>query len=136
MLVWGLEGKHYNKLAENRIELIEESDYAGLKHFYIGSQKNIYLLEYEPDDLIQQIADFNTSAIPSPILGFAADITNITTEIANCNRIVSKRGIMLDLGLVDADTGLEEFKKELEAAGVNTIIAELQKQIDIWWETK
>ena len=136
LLTRGIEGKHYTKVSENKIRLIEGTDYEEINHFHLGSLKNIYLLETEDDDFIQQIADFNTSAIPSPILGFVADTSNITAEISNCNKIIAKRRDMLDLGLVDVDAGLEEFRRELEEAGVNTIISELQKQIDIWWENK
>ena len=136
LLVWGIEGKHYTKVSENKVKPVENRKYYGIEHFLIGSQKNGYIIETAADDVIQQISDFNTSAILSPILGFAADTRDISTEISNCIAIVNKRSNMLDLGLVDAESGLEEFQKELEEAGVNTIIAELQRQIDIWWETK
>lgn len=136
LLVWGIEGIHYERLPNGKISINEESDYEGINHFHIGSQKNIYLTEEQEDDTIQQIADFNTSAIASPILGFSADTSEISAQISNCNVIISKRRDILDLGLIDADEGLEEFRRELKEAGVDAIISELQKQIDKWWQEK
>lgn len=136
LLVWGIEGMHYEKLPDGKISVNTESGYEGIDHFHIGSQKNIYLTKEQADDAIQQIADFNTSAIQSPILGFSADTGEISAQVSNCNAIIAKRRDMLDLGLADPDADLEQFRRELKEAGVDAIISELQKQIDKWWQEK
>ena len=40
------------------------------------------------------------------------------------------------MGFYDVDTYLPEFRQALKDAGVETVIAELQKQYDAWLETK
>ncbi len=132
LLVWGLEGKHYNKVGENKAEKIANSGYSGIAHWIIGSQHNSFLLPTQADDLWDQTKEFNDSAVPSPILGFAVNLDNISTEIANCKTVIQERAEMLDLGLVDPETGIAEFRKELKEAGVDTVIAEVQKQLDEW----
>lgn len=132
LLVWGIEGKHYTKVSENKVEKIENAGYPGIAHFILGSQKNSFLLSTQDDDLWDQIEAFNDNALSSPILGFSADLDSIATEIANCKTVLKKRSEMLDLGLVDPDSEIAALRKELKEAGVDTIIAELQKQIDEW----
>lgn len=132
LLVWGLEGKHYNKIGENKVEKISNSGYSGISHWILGSQANSFLLPQQDDNLWTELKAFNDNAIPSPILGFAAELDNISTEIANCKTVIEERSQMLDLGLVDPESGIAEFRQELKQAGVDTIIAELQKQIDGW----
>ena len=60
---------------------------------------------------------------------------NVTLEVANCKSVVSEYLEMLDLGLYGPDK-LAEFNQKLKTAGVDTIINELQKQIDEWYATK
>lgn len=132
LLLFGLEGKNYTKVSDNKIKKIENSGYTGISHFLLGSLENSYLLETQEDDTWEQIREFNDKAIPSPILGFTANLDDISTEVANCRTVIEKRANMLDLGLTDPDTGIAEFRKELDEAGVKTIIEELQKQLDEW----
>ena len=43
---------------------------------------------------------------------------------------------LLEMGFYDVDTYLPEFRQALKDDGVETVIAELQKQYDEWLKTK
>ena len=62
--------------------------------------------------------------------GFVFDTTNVTTEIANCQNVRQQYGWPLELGYTDPVTGLEEYKTQMQNAGIDKIIEEAQRQLD------
>lgn len=136
MLCWGIEGRQYTKVSENQIEVSENNGYSGISAWELGSVKNSYVLDTQPADLWEQTERYNNEAIVSPILGFEAKTDSITAELANCKNVIKAQLTMLELGLVDPDTGIKQLQNDLKTAGADKVIAELQRQIDQWWESK
>ncbi|MEP6895154.1 MAG: DUF3502 domain-containing protein, partial [Chloroflexota bacterium] len=68
----------------------------------------------------------------SPILGFVPDLSPIENELAQLASAAKQYCDPVDKGLVDVETGLAECQKQIKAAGIDAIVAELQKQIDAW----
>ena len=62
--------------------------------------------------------------------GFVFDTTNVTTEIANCQNVRQQYGWPLELGYVDKEKGLEDYKKQMQNAGIDKIVEEAQRQLD------
>lgn len=83
-------------------------------------------------DLWQQMNDFTENATASPALGFRFDSTNVMNEITACGNVVAKYNGPLRWGELNPEEALPQFISELEAAGINTIIEEKQKQLDAW----
>ena len=135
LIAYGIEGVDYDKVSDNQIKLREDKQYAGPALYAIGSMANAYLTETQSPTLIEDMQAHNNSAIASPLMGFNANLENVTLEVANCKSVVSEYLEMLDLGLYGPDK-LAEFNQKLKTAGVDTIINELQKQIDEWYATK
>lgn len=67
--------------------------------------------------------------------GFVFDTTNVTTEIANCNNVKQQYGWPLELGYTDPVSGLEEYKTQMQNAGIDKVIEEAQKQLDEYLES-
>ncbi len=61
---------------------------------------------------------------------FTLDTSNIETEYSACQSVHQQYWWPLELGYTDATTGLAEYKEKMEAAGIETVRAELQKQLD------
>lgn len=62
--------------------------------------------------------------------GFVFDTTNVTTEISNCQNVRQQYGWPLELGYVDKEKGLADYKKQMQNAGIDKIVAEAQRQLD------
>jgi len=62
--------------------------------------------------------------------GFVFDTTAVTTEIANCQNVRQQYGWPLELGYVDAEKGLEDYKTQMQNAGIDRIVEEAQRQLD------
>ena len=136
LLCWGIEGKHYTKTSDNQIKVIENSGYTRLSSFLLASQYGTYCLDTQDMDLYEQVKIYNDSAIPSPLNGATLSTDNISTAAANCNNVVKEQLESLERGLENPDIALPEFLADLEFAGANEIIDEIQKQVDEWWATK
>lgn len=83
-------------------------------------------------DLWEQMNDFTTNATASPALGFRFDTSSVMNEITACGNVTSKYDTPLRWGELNPDEALPKFIEEMKAAGVDTIIAEKQKQLDEW----
>ena len=86
-LVYGIEGRHYNKTGENRVELIPNSGYVISSGWEFGNQFNQWLLPSQPDDLWEQTKQINANAQKSTAYGFVFDHANVRTEVANCRAV-------------------------------------------------
>lgn len=86
-----------------------------------------------PADFADRIYEMNTNGVDSGNLGFTFDATNIQTELAACNSVVSEYMSILSYGTAsDLDATIDEFVNKLKANGLDTIIAECQTQLTEW----
>lgn len=132
LLINGIEGKHYTKVGENRIEIIPDSGYAPNCGWMVGNQFNAYLLPSQTDNVWEQTIALNESADKSSILGFNFDPEPIKGEIAKCMSVYEEFGPGLETGTLDPEEYLPKFLEKLDAAGVDKIITEEQRQLDEW----
>lgn len=136
LMCYGIEGKHYNKVGENRIEKIENSGWDPNKNWEFGNSFNGYLYGTQEDDLWEQAKEVNETAAVSSILGFTFNVDPIKTELSSCEAIITEYLSALAGGAIDPEVKLPEFQSKLKAAGVDKIIEEAQRQIDEWKQTK
>ena len=72
----------------------------------------------------------------SNALGYTFDTSAFKTELAGITSIIDTEKPSLECGLVDVDEALSTFISDLEANGINEIIAENQKQFTEWLNNK
>lgn len=79
----------------------------------------------------------NDNAKTSRILGFNLDRDPIKIQLANCASVLSEYEGQLTEGLVEnTDAFIDEMNAKLKTAGVDEIVAEVQRQIDEWLANK
>lgn len=83
-------------------------------------------------DYWDKLDRFNKNAKASPAKGFIWKPENVQREAAACRDIVDKYYNGLILGCLNPDEAIPKFNDELEKAGINTIINEKQRQLDVW----
>lgn len=132
LMCFGIEGKHYNKTGENRIELIPNSGYTPNSSWEWGCQFNAYLLPAQEDGVWEETKKVNESARVSRLMGFKFDSTPVRSEIARCSAVSAEYMPGLGVGAVNWEPSLNEFIEKLKTAGVDKIIAEQQRQINEW----
>lgn len=133
-LCYGVEGKHYKKLSENRIEIIPDSGYEPNACWKFGNNFNAWLTPEQPDDCHEQSKKINESAKIIGIPGFVFNDENVKMELTQIKTVDSKyMGIYL--GSADLDSVWDTYVSEYEKAGIRKVYEEVEKQINEFEKT-
>lgn len=81
---------------------------------------------------LEVVYQADREADPSPVTGFTFNADPVKTEIANCAAVISEMIPVLSNGAAAPAGLLPQFLSRLENAGIDTIIAEKQAQLDAW----
>lgn len=131
MLAFGVEDKHFEYVGDNVIHKLTDTwtmpSYAQATFFTMST------MDDAPADQWEQVKMLNEQADSSVCLGFALDVTNISTEISNCKATWEKYRFEMLTGASDPEVKVAECLAELKANGFDTIMAEAQKQIDAFY---
>ncbi len=139
MFSFGLEGVHYDKVSENVIKLkADNKGYASAGNGWrFGDQFKDFLMDNEDPNKWEEFKKFNAAATPLDSLGFAFDKTNVDAEVSACKSVVENYYKQLFTGSVkDVDAEVAKMDKDLKAAGVDKLLAEMQKQYDAFLAAK
>ncbi|CAK4839762.1 unnamed protein product [Aphanomyces euteiches] len=77
----------------------------------------------------------NNTAQKSALFGFIFVADPVKNEIAKCGAVIDEYALAIRLGLVD-EAKYKVFLDKLKKAGVDTITAEAQKQVDAFLAAK
>lgn len=137
LLKHGIEGVHYVKVDDKHIEPAPGIDPLNPKYDYGYGWMwgNIFISYFDksyPQDTYEQYEAFNSGNIPAPALGFNMNIAPVSTEVAAINNVLAEYYRPLINGTVNPQKVLPVFLQKLQSAGVEHLIAEEQKQLDLW----
>lgn len=138
LLKFGIEDVHYQKVGVNTIRLIDPA-HSGYNPGYtwcFGDQFKDYLMDNEDPLKWDKFILYNNSGLVLNSLGFVFDKTNVEAQASACKNVVQAYYRQLFTGSADVETTIRQFEKELKAAGVGDLIAEMQKQYDNWLASK
>lgn len=128
LLAFGIENKHYEKTGENTIKILNDG-YA-TPQYSQATFFNMYVVEPAPGNKWELVKKQNEEAKPSPILGFIFDSTKVNNQIAACSTIYDKYFANIMTGTVDPTVEVPKMTQELNNAGMQDIIKEVQSQIN------
>lgn len=133
LICFGIEGEHYKKVSENRIEIFTESGYNNIGNQWVyGNQFINYLYGEDADDKWTRLDEFNKSAEVSPYAGFVADTDSVKSKINAVSSVIGKYNQAILYGAVDVEETIKKLNTEAKAAGVDEIITLVQTQYDDW----
>ncbi|MDD9267189.1 ABC transporter substrate-binding protein [Paenibacillus sp. GCM10023248] len=128
----GIEGVHYKKVGDNKMENLPDAKNYDMPTFSLGNVMLTYLNPGDPDNKWDEFKTFNAAGKPSPMLGFNFDTTNVATELAAVTNVKEEFWYPLMTGTVDPEEYLPKAIEKFKAVGLDKIIAEAQKQINAW----
>ena len=91
-----------------------------------------YVWNGDKETVWSDLDAYNKSALQSPAKGFKFDNSSVINEITACTNVGSKYYQALTGGQIDPAEAIPKYIEELKANGIDTIIAEKQKQLDEW----
>lgn len=138
LFIYGQEGTDYTKNANGTVTLIKGSGYADGNGFRFGNQLKNHLLDFEPADKYQQYEKINDTAPKLQSYGFRFDSTSteVQTEMAANNAIVSQYNNLMFGTAPDIDAAVNAMKAKYKAANADKLIQTMQEQYDAWRKTK
>ncbi|MCQ4088263.1 ABC transporter substrate-binding protein [Saccharibacillus sp. JS10] len=128
----GIEGTHYNKTADNRLENLPESKNYDMPSYSLGNNMLLYLNPNDPDNKWDEFKTFNESGVNSPILSFNFDPKSVSSELAAVQNVKEQFWSSLMTGTVDPETYLPQAIEKFNQAGLDKVMAEAQTQLDAW----
>lgn len=141
LLCNGIEGTHYVIKEDGTAGYPEGQDMttSGWAMGSSWSQLNSALsIPFEADpDYYEIMIQRNNEAQYTRAFGFAFDSTPVANEVAACTNVVSQYRPALECGVPeDMDGMYQQFLDDLEAAGIEEIVAEKQRQLDAYIQGK
>lgn len=136
-LVYGIEGKSWEKDGEHSVKFL--SGYQPETHlsgWNVGNNKAFYTPEGITEKQVKERDEGIEKATYSPILGFNFVPDKVKTEITNISNVMSKYQRGLNTGTLDPDKAIPQMNQELEKAGMDKVLTEMQTQYDHFLEEK
>lgn len=63
------------------------------------------------------------------------DYSDVQVELAAVNQVVQQYGLPINIGIVeDVDSAIAEYRKQLKAAGIDKLLAEVSRQMEAYYE--
>ena len=136
--IYGIEGKHYQYVDKEHHVVdyadgvtTENTGYSVFGWAWPNQQVGA-IWNGDDFDIWEQLSSFNTGAAASPAKGFVWNNEAVLNEITACENVASRYKNGLECGMLDPAETLPKFNQELKDAGIETIIAEKQRQLDEW----
>lgn len=93
-------------------------------------------MEVWPEGIYEAYKEYNDSAPVSPLYGFVYDNSNVKNEITAISNVLAKYEAVIGCGLAEPEETVAKLLKELDAAGIQNVINDVQSQVDAWESTK
>ena len=134
-LAYGIEGKHFEYYEDTVIRTTEGNEHYMQDAFVTGPAVSASVVSADKDNLAdpdqwEKVYDGYKSARVSDTRGFSFDPTNVEAEIAALDAIWNSYSAELVTGTSDTDEAVKEILKQMEAAGLDKVREEAQRQLD------
>ena len=139
LLARGIEGTHWVWAdEENQVMRFPDgvtadtSTYNPNGDWMFGNQFNAYYRDAAQVGAWEATKEMNDTAFPSEALGFVVDRSPIETEIAQVTAVGDEFVEPIINGWVPWEGNAEEAMQKMEEAGIDTIVEEVQRQLNEW----
>ena len=137
LLLYGIEGLHYAVREDGTIGYpggvtAQDVGFVNSMPWLMPNRYIAYVWEWQPLDLWEQLRAFNESAEVSELVGFVFDDSAVAIQNAALCAIAQEYYYGLTSGRLDPETYLPRMLAEMEAAGLEDVLAEAQEQYDRW----
>jgi putative aldouronate transport system substrate-binding protein len=137
-VAFGLEGKHWVKTSTGQLDFpkgvtAQTSGYVPAISWAFGNQFLNYLWTTEDPNKWKNYLTYNKSAVASNSLGFIPDYESVKTEVAALTSVWAEFVPGLETGSTDPATYVPRAIAKCKEAGIDKVIAEIQKQYDAWY---
>ncbi|MDO4294213.1 MAG: ABC transporter substrate-binding protein [Eubacteriales bacterium] len=132
--VYGVEGTDYEVNEDGSITKLVSDSFID-SWFLEAIPYNTYDPSFS-QETIEKYEHWDDDAVFSKLTGFSFDTTPVTTELAMLTSIYDEKLKPMAWGLLDYEENIDSVIADLKAAGLDTYIAEYQKQFSEFYAQK
>ena len=137
MMLFGVEGTHWEFEADGRVNLIESGWYGAHPGAWtLGNTMLQAVTNKEDPDKNRMLIEYSNDAIDHPSLGFRFRTEPVAAELTAVNAVNDGMSQALYTGYVDPEVELPKLIQALKDAGFEAIYDEVVKQYEAWKATK
>lgn len=129
---FGVEGENFKYTDDGKIERLN-TDWK-MAGYTQGTFFTVSQLTTDEFNQWDEVKALNENAKPSVLLGFNVDYSKIQNELANCREVYNKYKSELLTGAANPEETVAKITKELKAGGLDTILTEVQNQINAYYK--
>nr|WP_280521178.1 ABC transporter substrate-binding protein [Paenibacillus mangrovi] len=133
MLAFGEQGVDYANV-DGEKEIERKTDTWPLAAYTQGTFFDLAVTKGAPLDQWEQVRKLNEQATASSCLGFALDISKLSTEVANTKAVWDKYQYELLTGASDPEKMVPKIVSEMKAAGMDAIMKAAEEQINAYFQ--
>lgn len=133
-ILFGVEGKDYNIKDNGELEMINTDV---LVDTWLPD--NTHFKRYQSwvtDEQKETYENWNEGSIPQKDIGFAFDMTPVSTEYAQLQAVEQEFFSPMTAGIISYADGYEEAARRLKSAGIDAFLAEYHKQFADFMESQ
>lgn len=135
LIAFGIEGKHYTKISENKIKLSDDKKYQPNDAWKYGNQFNAFYTQNQSEGIWEETDKMNNEAQKSPIAGFVLNTDNIKNEMSQISAVIKEYGYLF-LGAGYSENKYKEYLEKVEQSGISKVLEETEKQLKEFFNNK
>lgn len=133
MLLFGVPDKMWTVDPDGRVKITDDSWISAMPGGWVLGDITLQKVSNKEDPKKNQLLiDYAKDAFPEPSLGFRFVQSSVNAEMTAVQAVVDGSQRALLTGYVDPKTELPKFIQALKDAGLEKILAEVQKQYAAW----
>ena len=137
MMLFGVEGTHWEFEDDGRVNLIDSAWYGAHPGAWTLGNIMIQAVSNKEDpDKNRMLVEYSYDSLDHASLGFRFRTEPVAAELTAMNAVTGGTSRALFTGYVDPEEVLPTYISDLKAAGLDTLLTEVRAQYDAWKETK
>jgi putative aldouronate transport system substrate-binding protein len=137
MMLYGVEGTNWQLDPDGRVNILDDGWISAHPGAWVWADITIqYVTNKEDPEKNQLLIDYAKDAFPEPSLGFRFRTEPVAAELTALSSVVDGSQRALMTGYVDPTVELPKFIQAMKDAGLDKVLAEVQKQYDEWTAKK
>jgi len=130
LLLFGIEGVHHERVSVNQVSPIPGAGWMlGSAAWQFGNQFNAWYMDGQEPGIWAETERINREAEISPMRGFMFDTEPVRTELAQIMAVQSEFDDDTIFALSNWEAAWEEKREKMHLAGIDTVIAEIERQL-------
>lgn len=137
MMLFGVEGTHWEFESDGRVNIIDSAWYGAHGGAWtLGNTMLQAVSNKEDPDKNRKLIEYSDDSVDHPSLGFRFRTEPVAAELTALAAVADGMNRALLTGYVDPAVELPKYIDALKAAGLDTVKAEVEQQYDAWKATQ